>query len=1060
VGLPRGKDKFVFLQDKPTALALDPIDENNSLRPSPPKGVTSTAPTPRRNPATDHVLAANGGSPPHCPNNWTRGEIIGQGAFGTVYLGMDNDTGQLMAVKEVPFTQIGGAASAKLASYILEVEEEVRLLQSFHHPNIVSYLGTERTKEALHIFLEYVPGGSIASLLSKFGSFRESVVRVYTKQILLGLEYLHANSVIHRDVKGANILVDNTGLVKLADFGASKKIEGLATIGSGFKSVKGTPYWMAPEVITQSGHGKEADIWSVACTVIEMATGKPPWSQYGSQVSAMFHIAKSKGPPLIPEHLSPDCKDFLYLCFNRNWRERPSATRLLQHPFLAGVVCRTVAAPLNNIAAQDVQAATAIPTVRTLPESSPSQQQRERAPSSSSPTKSPQRHVAPSPSRAAHSPAKLASDQGLTTGLNPRMSPLGSHAVHRPGSGSGASGSSHATNSGARRQLILDGVVFAQTNDDGAVDSSNGAQRSAVGVNRNAAFIYDNNNNNGVTQSVMKRPTVRASAPAFASGSLSARLGPIKEKSKSASVSAADSAGTEATLMLPSRNSSRRASQDDWHADQLVSLPSTVALSSDSLPQTVFIQSHTECERATDFPTLNLSTVEQRRPPSRDSYRSSDKRSSKTGASEGPTASSSTATSGKSEFNPMEEPAWAGALMNSLDSASGSGIVGGDLPTIVAAAYSGQRASTSEEEEEEATSVRPARHRPGSGGSVGRSGKGDKRTKYSNAANGKPPLQPWQRSSVTGRNQQQQQQAEIGQTTTADRGSGRTASDGPIVYTMADGVGFDELPWDVMDQRDVQRKATGNEVGHRARASSSYPSFSKGADEEVLIGALRRRAQHNLKASLVVFSKTAHSNTSNSSEGSGNSGSASAPTVALTGIDTATQRIAPCVSSDTPPDNAAMGTEDTTDTYEVTSPMRTHALSPSRIPKIPAAAAATPKPSRGSASKLPLRPPSSGVKTAGLPSPAKHRVFECNSPSVAGGGMSYEAQFRAQREASKIGGSRSAYSTPAKSIAGHPMRTPRREGMAGGDSALRPRPSSASDVRRTPSRRTSVARAL
>lgn len=184
--------------------------------------------------------------------------------------------------------------------------------------------------------------------------------------------------------------------------------------------MKGTPYWMAPEVIKQSGHGRQADIWSVACTVIEMATGKPPWSQYGSQVSAMFQIASSKGPPTIPENLSAECKDFLYLCFNRwaagsrgvggreaswggvvhavsgrwhkeekeieqrwhlrgswaaiaaarpgplaqpcqppyqlalflhrNYKERPSATQLLQHPFLAEVVCRTVAAPLNNIA--------------------------------------------------------------------------------------------------------------------------------------------------------------------------------------------------------------------------------------------------------------------------------------------------------------------------------------------------------------------------------------------------------------------------------------------------------------------------------------------------------------------------------------------------------------------------------------------------------------------------------------------------------------------------------------------------------------------------------------
>lgn len=143
--------------------------------------------------------------------------------------------------------------NSKLSEHIKSIEGEVSLLQHLDHPNIVRYLGTERTSEALNIFLEYVPGGSIASLLSKFESFQEPVVKVFTKHILTGLAYLHSHGIIHRDIKGANILVDKNGWVKLADFGASKKIEDLVTIESGFKSVKGTPYWMAPEVITQVG---------------------------------------------------------------------------------------------------------------------------------------------------------------------------------------------------------------------------------------------------------------------------------------------------------------------------------------------------------------------------------------------------------------------------------------------------------------------------------------------------------------------------------------------------------------------------------------------------------------------------------------------------------------------------------------------------------------------------------------------------------------------------------------------------------------------------------------
>jgi mitogen-activated protein kinase kinase kinase len=212
---------------------------------------------------------------------WQQGELIGAGAFGRVYLGLNLDTGQLMAVKQVSIAR-DVDVQGRVAEHVRNLEAEVHVLKQLHHPNIVRYLGTERCMAdmSLNIFLEFVPGGSIASLLAKFGSFTESVIRVYTKQILLGLEFLHTHQIMHRDIKGANILVDNSGVVKLADFGASKKIEDLVTVDSGCKSIKGTPYWMAPEVITQTGHGRQADIWSVGCTVIEMATGKPPWSQH------------------------------------------------------------------------------------------------------------------------------------------------------------------------------------------------------------------------------------------------------------------------------------------------------------------------------------------------------------------------------------------------------------------------------------------------------------------------------------------------------------------------------------------------------------------------------------------------------------------------------------------------------------------------------------------------------------------------------------------------------------------------------------------------------------
>ncbi|KAL2324366.1 hypothetical protein Fmac_023424 [Flemingia macrophylla] len=271
---------------------------------------------------------------PHPPPiRWRKGQLIGSGAFGRVYMGMNLDSGELIAIKQVLIAP-GNAYKENTQANIRELEEEIKLLKNLTHPNIVRYLGTAREEDSLNILLEFVPGGSISSLLGKFGSFPESVIKMYTKQLLLGLEYLHNNGIIHRDIKGANILVDNKGCIKLADFGASKKVVELATI-NGAKSMKGTPHWMSPEVILQTGHTISTDIWSVACTVIEMATGKPPWSQqYPQEVSALFYIGSTKSHPPIPEHLSAEAKDLLLKCFHKEPNLRPSASELLQHPFI------------------------------------------------------------------------------------------------------------------------------------------------------------------------------------------------------------------------------------------------------------------------------------------------------------------------------------------------------------------------------------------------------------------------------------------------------------------------------------------------------------------------------------------------------------------------------------------------------------------------------------------------------------------------------------------------------------------------------------------------------
>jgi serine/threonine protein kinase len=176
----------------------------------------------------------------------------------------------------------------------------------------VRYHGTNLTDEVFHIFLEFCNAGSIAKMLEVYKYFTENVIKVYTKQILEGLEYLHAHNIIHRDLKGANILVDN-GVCKLSDFGGAKFIMSEFEFKQQM-SIKGTPNWMAPECINKLEYTRFSDIWSIGCTVIEMATGLPPWAEYKNTFGLLYHISKTKDPPAFPSNLSDNCKHFLSCC--------------------------------------------------------------------------------------------------------------------------------------------------------------------------------------------------------------------------------------------------------------------------------------------------------------------------------------------------------------------------------------------------------------------------------------------------------------------------------------------------------------------------------------------------------------------------------------------------------------------------------------------------------------------------------------------------------------------------------------------------------------------------
>ncbi|KAJ7449849.1 ste11-like protein [Mycena latifolia] len=265
---------------------------------------------------------------------WIKGALIGAGSFGKVYLGMDASTGLLMAVKQVELPTGSAPNQERKKSMLSALEREIELLKDLQHDNIVQYLYSSLDDDYLNIFLEYVPGGSVTALLRNYGAFEEPLVKNFVRQILEGLNYLHERDIIHRDIKGANILVDNKGGIKISDFGISKKVEDNLLTGNRMHrpSLQGSVFWMAPEVVKQSGHTRKADIWSVGCLVVEMLTGEHPWATL-TQMQAIFKIGSS-AKPAIPSDISSDAQDFLLRTFELDHEARPSAAELLQHAWV------------------------------------------------------------------------------------------------------------------------------------------------------------------------------------------------------------------------------------------------------------------------------------------------------------------------------------------------------------------------------------------------------------------------------------------------------------------------------------------------------------------------------------------------------------------------------------------------------------------------------------------------------------------------------------------------------------------------------------------------------
>ncbi|CBZ24994.1 putative protein kinase [Leishmania mexicana MHOM/GT/2001/U1103] len=302
--------------------------------------------------------------------NFVKGELIGKGSYGAVYRGMQRSNNRIIAMKEIrlpgvveqqlrqseklaataalpagvsssPVLPASNSAKGEsaLAKEVAAIKRELTLLKQLNHPNIVRYLNDEVVDGTLRIYMDYVSGGSVTAALRSYGSFEEPQAAALCFQLLQGLAHMHRRGIIHRDLKGDNLLLETSSQLKIADLGTAKSICSSATMTT---NIVGTAYFMAPEVLQPSSAtvGTAADIWSVACCVIEMLTGKPPLSDLPNQFTVMMAIGGSATVPLdkyIPADntWSSEVLDFISQCLRVNPAQRPTAVELLQHSWFA-----------------------------------------------------------------------------------------------------------------------------------------------------------------------------------------------------------------------------------------------------------------------------------------------------------------------------------------------------------------------------------------------------------------------------------------------------------------------------------------------------------------------------------------------------------------------------------------------------------------------------------------------------------------------------------------------------------------------------------------------------